>query len=311
MVGARGSVVLGPVKAWVYIDGSVVPADKAFVPVFDRGFLYGDSVYEVLRTYEGVPVWLSDHLWRLQASGERLGFESFPRPSVLEDAIRRTLATASVGAEGTDWYIRIVVTRGSGPISLDPGVADEPRVVVLVKEVTLPPAEAYDQGIALALVDVVRNPAGALDPAVKSGNYLNNILALRQALSQGADEAIMCNTDGNISEGASSNVFIVDGGTLRTPPIEAGILHGITRSKILEIAAELGVPIRDTDLTPADVLQADEVFISSSIREILPVAKVGDTPIGVVAPGPTTRRLHKAYKEAVLGELKSVTAPLP
>lgn len=295
------------------MDGEVVPGDKAFVPVFDRGFLYGDSVYEVLRTYEGVPVWLSDHLWRLQASAERLGFEGFPGPATLDEAVRRTLSTAQITdtAAPVDWYIRIVVTRGAGPIALDPADAGPPRIIVLIKPVKLPPPEAYERGISLALVDVVRTHAGALDPAVKSGNYLNNILALREARSRGADEALMCNMDGQVSEGASSNVFVVDSGTLRTPPVEAGILHGITRGKILELADKLGVPTETTHLAPDDVIHAHEVFISSSIRELLPVARVDDTPIGLVVPGPITRRLHEAYRAAISQEIKAITAPLP
>ncbi len=298
-------------NAWVFIDGEVVPGDKAFVPIFDRGFLYGDSVYEVLRTYDGVPVWLSDHLRRLQGSAQMQGFERFPTPAVIEEAVRKTLVTAAVTSDATDCYIRIVVTRGSGPIALDASVAGEPRLVVLVKDVVTPPPEAYEQGISVALVDVVRNPTDALDPAVKSGNYLNNILALRQAKAKGADEAIMCNVEGFVSEGASSNIFMVRDGVLRTPPVGAGILHGITRSKILAAADLLEIPAEEVNLAPEDVKTADEVFISSSIREVLPVARVDAAPVGIVVPGPVTRRLHSAYRDALSAELKSVTSSLP
>ncbi len=286
--------------AWVFIDGEVVPGDRAMIPVFDRGFLYGDSVYEVLRTYRGVPVWLDDHLGRLRTSGERLGFDRFPPLEAVGDAVTRTLRRADAeAATATDWYIRIVVTRGGGPVALAPSLAEAPRLLVLVKELTAPAAALYERGIGLAIVDIVRNPAGALDPAAKSGNYLNNILALRQALARGADEALMCNVDGFVSEGASSNVFVVREGILHTPPTGAGILHGITRSKVLALAKASGMGAVEDDLSPADVRGADEVFISSSVRELMPVTRIDDDVVGDGAPGEATRRLHAAYRAAI------------
>jgi len=288
------------VTAWVFIDGEVVPGDRAMIPVFDRGFLYGDSVYEVLRTYRGAPVWLDDHLDRLRTSGERLGFDRFPSLEAVGDAVTRTLQQADAqAAVATDWYIRIVVTRGGGPVALAPSRAEAPRLIVLVKELSAPAPALYERGIGLAIVDIVRNPADALDPAAKSGNYLNNILALRQALARGADEALMCNVDGFVSEGASSNVFVVRKGVLRTPPTGAGILHGITRSKVLSLAGEVGMKALEENLTPADIQGADEVFISSSVREVMPVTRVDDAVVGDGAPGEATRRLHVAYRAAV------------
>lgn len=279
------------------------------IPVFDRGFLYGDSVYEVLRTYRGVPVWLDEHLGRLRASGERLGFDRFPALRAVGDALDKTLRRADAeAAEATDWYIRIVVTRGGGPVALAPSRAAAPRLIVVVKELNAPDAALYERGIGLAIVDIVRNPADALDPAAKSGNYLNNILALRQAIARGADEALMCNVDGFVSEGASSNVFVVRRGVLHTPSTAAGILHGITRSKLLALAETLDLEAVEGDLTPAEVREADEVFISSSVREVMPVTRIDGVLVRHGAPGELTRRLHAAYRGAVDRQIRRLSS---
>jgi len=281
--------------ALVHIDGRVVPAEQARVPVFDRGFLYGDGVYEVFRTYNGVPFGMAAHLDRMCRSGELLGYELFPSKAALAEVVGETLAAAEHG----DSYVRVMVTRGAGPLSLDPSMADKPRIVVIVKEVRTPPVEAYRDGIEISIVGVVRTPPGAVDPAAKSGNYLNNIMALRQALQRGASEALMCNVDGKLSEGASSNIFVVHGDAVRTPSVGAGILEGITRRNVLDLAAAAGMDAGEGSLEPADLRSADEAFITSSIREILPVCRVDGQAVGGGAPGPITRRLHEAYKRAV------------
>jgi len=291
------------VPAFVYIDGEVLPADRACVPIFDRGFLYGDGVYEVLRTYDGHAFALGEHLTRLHRSGELLGIAPFPCRELIEEAIRSTLARAAC----SDAYVRAIVTRGSGPISLDPGLADEPRLVVLAKELVPPPAAAYENGIEVAIVAVLRHPRDTLDPRAKSGNYLTNIMALRDARARGADEALMLNAAGQLAEGASSNVFVVRDGSVATPPVAAGILEGITRRFVLRLAALLGLRAQEIDLSPADLTSADEAFITSSAREVVPVTRCDGQPIGSGEPGPVTRRLLSTYRAEVARSAAAAT----
>ena len=277
------------------IDGSLVGTAEARVSVYDRGFLYGDAVFEVLRTYGGVPFALDEHLARLQRSAERV-FITLP----VDDAtLRREVEHALAAASNDESYVRIVVTRGTGPLSLDPDTAVRPLRVVLVEPVNPPSRDVYAGGIAVLLVHARRAVDGTAAEGAKVSNYLANLLALRQARERGAQEALVVDAHGHVVEGASSNVFVVRAGHVATPPESAGILAGITRSCILEAARELRVPVEERDLAVADVLGADEAFVTSSIREVLPVVVADGRPIGTGLPGPITRALHRRFRERV------------
>lgn len=277
----------------VFIDGAIHDPHKARISVFDRGFLYGDSVYEVMRTAGGHPVDFVPHIDRLHRSAGFLGLAMPPRADI-EAAVTNTLTAA----ENEESYVRIVVTRGSGEIGLDIALADRPRLIVMVKPLSLPPAEAYQAGIRVCIVGVQRTPKRAVNPAVKSGNYLNNIMALREAQSRGADEAIMCDGDGRVAEGASSNLFVVRERGLWTPGSDTDILQGITRARVISLARSDDIPVHEGSLHPHDVHGADEAFITSSIRGVIPVQRIlgdGDDTVMSAAPGPITSRIQALY----------------
>ena len=274
----------------VFIDGVIHAMETALVPVFDRGFLYGDSVYEVTRTAGGRPVDLDLHLERLERSSSAILLPIVKREKVAR-AVRETL----VAAENRESYIRIVVTRGAGEIGLDPALADEPRLIVIVRPLRLPDPKLYSEGAEIALVAVRRNLRRAVDPAVKSGNYLNNIMALAEAKRAGAYEAMMCNSEGKVVEGSSSNIFMVQAGKIRTPALEDGLLDGITRRRVVELAGALGRPVEETHLVPEDLRGADEAFLTSSVRGVMPVTRVSGQTIGEGTPGPVTRDLMDLY----------------
>jgi branched-chain amino acid aminotransferase len=274
----------------VFIDGRITDEGGALVPVLDRGFLYGDSVYEVTRTAGGRPVDLGRHLDRLDRSAAAIGLEVPPR-ATLVDAVGATLATAG----NAESYVRVIVTRGGGEIGLDPALADRPRLIVIVRPYAVPDETLYENGVAIAIVDVRRNPRRALDPSIKSGNYLNNILGLREAKARGAYECVMMNGDGWIVEGSTSNVFIVRGDALRTPAAGDGLLDGITRGRVLELARAAGIHADEAHLGPDDLHRSDEVFLTSSLRGVMPVVRVDATPISGGRPGAMTRTLGAHY----------------
>ena len=276
------------VKIW--IDGVIHGPETAVVPVFDRGFLYGDSVYEVTRTAGGRPVDLGPHLDRLDRSAETIALPLPPRADI-ERAVAATLAAAG----NPESYLRIVVTRGAGEIGLDIALADKTRTVVIVKPLELPAERLYREGAPIRIVEVQRVHRRAVDPAVKSGNYLNNILALAEARRSGAYEAIMCDAGGRIAEGSTSNLFVVRGGRLATPALEVGLLAGITRQTVLGLAAGAGLAVDEGELVPDDVRGADEAFLTSSVRGVMPVGTVDDRPLGRAVPGPVTARIMELY----------------
>jgi branched-chain amino acid aminotransferase len=274
----------------VSIDGRVTDAAGAQVSVFDRGFLYGDSVYEVTRTAGGHPVDEERHLERLARSAERL---LIPCPPV-EQLVAETRA-ALAAAGNAESYVRTVLTRGAGEIGLDMALAVDPKRIVIVQPLKLPPAELYARGCDVVVAKLRRNPREALDPAVKSGNYLNNILALAEARRAGAHECLMLNPAGDLVEGSTSNVFLVRGGRVITPALEGGLLAGITRRRVLELCAAAGVLVEERRVAPDELAGADEVFLSSSIRGVLPVARVDGRAVGGGAPGPIGRELVGRY----------------
>jgi len=285
----------------VSIDGTILEPSEARVSVYDRGFLYGDSVFETIRTYGGVPFALPEHMARLARSAERVAITMPIPPTAFGEEVARAVERAT----NPESYARAMVTRGAGPVGLDPGLAERPLRVVLVEPLQLPPAAHYRDGVAVITVRTER----AADAAhgAKVGNYLGSLLALRAAREAGAHEALVLDSSGRVVEGTTSNVFLVRRSELVTPPEEAGILPGITRARLLDIAAAEGVVVRLEPVTPTDLAAAEEVFLSSSIREVLPVVRIDGRPVGGGVPGPTTRALHAAFRRRVgLG-----SAPMP
>jgi len=279
----------------VSIDGRVVDRDEARVSVFDRGFLYGDSVFEVFRTYGGVPFAEREHLERLRRSAERL---MIPMPVSIETLSTEVRAVLDAAGEG-DWYVRVVVTRGTGPLTYDPTTATTPLRVILVAPVSPPPAEHYERGVAVSLLRASRPTDDLRAWGAKASNYLANLLAVHEAKQKGAQEALLLGRSGQILEGASSNLFIVKDGKLFTPEPQPGILIGITRATILAAAAAEGIEVEETEVRPNDLYEADEAFLTSSIREVMPVVSADGRKIGAGVPGPLTKRLHRAYRQVV------------
>ena len=284
-------------RALVWIDGAPVDAAEARVPVFDRGFLYGDSVYEVLRTFGGKPHALGDHLDRLERSASRLMMQ-IPSRAEIERALAETLRAAAE----PDAYVRIIVTRGAGEIGLDPALADAPRLIIMVRPVKLPERAQYDDGVEVAVVTRSRSAApgqpGALDPQVKSGNYLVSVLAVAEARRRGAYEAILTDSVGRVTEGGSSNLFLVRGGRIATPPVSAGLLEGITRGKVIALARAGGLAVDELPLWPVDLHRADEAFLTSSVRGILPIVRADGQPIAGGKPGPITKQVMALYDQS-------------
>jgi branched-chain amino acid aminotransferase len=283
----------------VNLDGTLVPPEGALISVFDRGFLYGDSVYEVLRTYGGAPFKMGAHLARLSRSAQLIGLELAWTLARIESEVLRTITAAG----NSESYVRIIATRGAGEIGLDPALARNGRMILIAKELVVPPPEVYQRGVKLALVGVRRNLREAIDPAAKTGNYLNNVLAIQQARQQGAFDALMLDSQGRITEATTANVFGIKAGELRTPALAVGILEGVTRGLVLALAKAAGIPVREADLTPDELLASDEVFITSTTRELVPVVAIiegkAEHPIAKGVPGPITRKLHSAFRDAV------------
>jgi branched-chain amino acid aminotransferase len=307
--------------AAVSIDGRLIPAGEARVSVFDRGFLYGDSVYEVVRTYGLAPFEVPAHLARLEESARRI---ALPLPWTAERTVAELgrVVEASRGGDPVDpaaapWnvgerMVRLVVTRGSGELGLDPGLAREPTVVLLALPLRGPPRVAYEEGIAVWPVGgpgAPRGPRRGGDPAAKTGEHLVHVLAVKEARAHDADEALLVDGAGCVGEGASSNVFAWSGGELVTPPLLAGILAGVTRARVLEIARALSIPVRERPLPLKELQGAEEAFLTSTVREILPVVRVGEHPVGPGWPGPVTRRLHAAFRAAAGGPIPDSGSP--
>ncbi|MBL9023744.1 MAG: aminotransferase class IV [Myxococcales bacterium] len=279
---------------FVAIDGVLVDPERAVVSVYDRGFLYGDSIFETIRTYAGEPFELEAHLERLAWSAERVGLTLPLGPAALAEETRRLLAEIRARGASGEHTIRIMVTRGEGPMGLDPTPAVSARRVVFLEPMKGPPPEAYLDGVSVITVTTYR-PSDAARGA-KVGNYLESILAIREARAAGAHEALIVDTRGVVLEGTTSNVLAIKGGLLLTPPATLTILPGITRKLVLAAAPDAGLVAREVVLTTADLLAADELLLTSTIREVLPVVRVDGTPIGSGKPGPKTRTLHAAFR---------------
>jgi branched-chain amino acid aminotransferase len=279
------------------VNGVITSAQEARVSILDNGFTFGDSVYETLRTYNSRPFRLDLHLRRLRISAGRLGID-IPMD---DPALSRTLDALLGKAANPESYIRLIVTRGVGDISYRFERVAGPTVVMAVKPFE-PPSEAeVREGCTVFVVSIRRNHPDALDPAIKSCNLLNSVLAVREAQKKGGAEAILLNQRGEVAEGASSNIFIVKKDALLTPPLNAGILPGITRVVVLEIASRLGIPAREETVTLPALAGADEAFLTSTVREILPIRAVDGRPVGSGRPGPLTERVRAAFREYACG----------
>lgn len=275
------------------VNGEITPAERARVSVLDNGFTFGDAVYETLRTYGGRPFHLDRHLERLRRSAKRLAIE-LPAG---DRGMTRDLDALLARAANPESYIRIIVSRGVGDISYHFDRIQGPTVVMVVKPYAPFPARYYIEGVRVILSSVRRNHPLALDPAIKSCNLINNILAVQEARTKGAFEPIMLNEIGEVAESASANVFMAKDGTLITPPLDAGILPGVTRHVVLELAGLLTIPLREEPVAVKDLLAADEAFLTSTLKEIVPIATIDGRPVGPGRPGPVTLRLLGALRE--------------
>jgi branched-chain amino acid aminotransferase len=285
--------VKGAAGFFASVNGAVLPAGEARVSVLDTGFTFGDSVYETLRTYGGRPFHLDRHLHRLRNSARRVGIALPDGDATFASDVDAVLSRAG----NPESYIRIMVSRGVGDVSYHFDRIQGPTRVVIVKPYEPLPERCYTEGVPVIIASVRRNSPRALDPAIKSGNLINNILAVQEAQAAGALEPILLNEMGEVAEGASANVFIVKAGAALTPPLSAGILPGVTRQLLLEIGRGLGLDMREETLRVPDLLDADEAFITSTLKEATPVRTVDGKAVGDGRPGPVTLRLLKAYRE--------------
>ncbi len=291
------------------VDGLITPAEEAKISIFDRGFLYGDSVYEVFRTYSGVGLFFEEHFDRLENSARLIHMPMTQSRDELVEEIRRTIRATGLSASaqdtpsGQDVYVRYHITRGAGPVDLNPDPQLKTSYVILAKEVPTWKAEYYSHGMRLAIPQVRRNPIGALNPNIKGGNYLNNILALHEAVELGADDCAILNREGLVTEASNSNLFFVIGGQLVTPGDGAGNLRGITKTAIRKACDTNGLKVEEKDLHVSELPKATECFVTSATREVMPVVslrledgKILEFPAG---GGEITRQTAKYYHQYV------------
>ena len=276
----------------IYIDGKYYDEKNARIPVLDHGLLYGDGVFEGIRSYNGRVFKLSEHIDRLFCSAKAI---LLAIPMTRQELVQAVLAACRRN-QVRDGYIRLVVTRGVGSLGLNPIHCQKPSVIIIAGKIQLYPAALYQRGLKIITVPTARNSHSALDPAIKSLNYLNNILAKIEALNGGCDEAIMLNAQGFVAECTGDNIFMVKGGQLFTPPLSAGALHGITRGVVLELARENGMAVSEPNLTRYDLFNADECFLTGTGAEIIAVVQIDGRTVGNGAPGPATRHLIAQYR---------------
>ncbi len=277
----------------IYIDGEYQDEAHAKISVFDHGLLYGDGVFEGIRFYNDRVFKLDEHIDRLFDSARVLMIKI---PLSKQEVIQATLGTIRENGL-SDGYVRLVVTRGVGDLGLNPRLCPKPSVIIIAAKIKLYSDELYQRGLKIITCATRRTSHAALPPAVKSLNYLNNIMAKIEAMQAGADEALMLNEQGYIAECTADNVFVIKGGQLFTPPVTAGSLRGITRGAVLDLAMEEGIPVSEPELTRYDVFTADEVFLTGTAAEVVPVIEVDSRPIGDGKPGPVTRRLLERFRQ--------------
>jgi branched-chain amino acid aminotransferase len=295
-----------PLRGAVYVNGTITPAHEAVIPVYDHGFLYGEGVYETLRTYRMVPFLFDRHMRRLRASADRIRLEVTFDDRDLAKWIDDTVAAAGDMHEA---YIRVLLTRGVGELSYDIEGTPQPSTVIIVKPMEAPDPRFARDGIRISLVPIMRNHPASVNPVIKSNNLLNNAIAMQQAHRAGAEEGLMCNYRGELSECSQSNFFMVRGGVALTPAPEAGLLEGITREFVFEVGEDVGVPVENATLFPTDLETADEAFITSSVRELHPVVQIDNRVIGSGKPGPITLKLLAGYRKRALEMTRAATTP--
>ncbi|PJA77978.1 MAG: branched-chain amino acid aminotransferase [Nitrospirae bacterium CG_4_9_14_3_um_filter_51_5] len=291
---------------WIFLNDRFVKKEQARISVFDHGFLYGDGVYETLRVYQGRIFLLERHLARLQRSCDLIGL-TLPIKGDAWEAIMTEMLVRN-GLE--DAGLRVTISRGEGELGIDPGLCPSPTIVVMAKSVVSYPAHMREQGVRLQLVSVRRNPESAQSPQIKSLSFLNNILAKQEAVQAGAFDALMLNMDGHVTECTTSNIFFVANHRVHTPSVTCGILQGITREVVIALAGDLGIDVEEGAYAAADVLQADECFMTNTGLEVMAVSQIGEDPIGQGKSGPITMALWRAFQEnleRVLGP--DVTGP--
>lgn len=286
-----------PMTAKVYINGKFFAPEEAMVSVFDHGLLYGDGVFEGLRIYNGKIFRLEQHVRRLYDSAKAICLAIPMSPVEMTAALEETVEKSGL----TDGYIRAVVTRGAGTLGLGPERTENPQTIIIVDKIKLYPQEFYDNGLEIITASTIRNHPGALSPRIKSLNYLNNIMAKIEATKAGCLEALMLNHKGEVSECTADNIFIVRDGKLLTPPTDAGILEGVTRDVVLELATKAGIPNFEKTLTRHDVYVADECFMTGTAAEVIGVVKVDDRVIGDGKPGPITQKLKELFVRHTMG----------
>lgn len=278
---------------WIYLDGQFVPKEKAVVSVFDHGLLYGDGVFEGIRSYNGRVFKLEEHLKRLYDSAKFIMLEIPLRREEMQEVVLETLRRNRL----RDAYIRLVVTRGVGDLGLSPDKCPKPTIFCIAADIALYPERYYTEGLEVITVPTRRNLGEALNPRVKSLNYLNNILAKIEGKIAGVEEAIMINQEGYVVECTGDNIFLVRNGVLITPPSHVGALEGITRNTVLELATEMKIPTKEELFTRYEVYTADECFLTGTAAEVIPVVKVDRRIIGEGVPGALTVKLNAAFRE--------------
>lgn len=280
-------------ESLIYLDGEYVPKSKAVVSVFDHGFLYGDGVFEGIRCYSGNVFRLKEHIKRLYESAKSILLDIPMSQQEMEEAVVETLRRNGYA----NAYIRLVVSRGAGDLGLDPRNCSKPTIIIIAEQLKLFPQEFYEKGLSVVTVSTRRNMPDVLNPKIKSLNYLNNILVKLEAARAGAMEALMLNREGYVCEGSGDNVFIVKDGKVITPPTYLGALEGVTRNAILDICRRLGIPCEEKPFTLHDVYVADEVFLTGTAAELIPVIDVDSRVIGDGKPGPMTEKLIREFRK--------------
>lgn len=277
----------------VYINGQLFPKDDAKVSVYDHGLLYGDGVFEGIRVYGGKVFLLDEHIERVYESAKAIRLEIPMTPVELSNATEETVKANEI----TDGYVRLVITRGAGSLGLDIRRTSNPQVIIIADTISLYPKELYENGLQLVTASTIRNHPGALSPRIKSLNYLNNILAKIEAIDAGTLEALMLNHKGEVAECTGDNIFIVKRGVLITPPTSAGILEGVTRNSVIELARKAGITVEETEMTRHDIFVADECFLTGTAAEVIPVVGLDGRTIGNGEPGPITQKLLKLFRD--------------
>jgi branched-chain amino acid aminotransferase len=275
----------------IYINGKFFDKADAKVSVYDHGLLYGDGVFEGLRIYNGKVFRLKEHIDRLYESARHIWLEV----PMSRDALTEAVVSTVQANNKKDGYIRLVITRGAGSLGLDPRKTTDPQVIIIVDDISMYPPELYENGMEIVTASTIRNHPNALNPRIKSLNYLNNILAKIEAIRAGCHEAIMLNVNGEIAECTGDNIFVVKRGVVRTPPPHAGILEGVTRNTVMELAKVANIPMQEATLTRHDVYTADECFLTGTAAEVIPIVKCDGRIIGNGKPGPITRQLRERF----------------